>query len=469
MNDYPAAAVETAKKVLQFKEDNPKMDCGTLVGWNRANQIAKRENLSFETVQRTYSFLSRAKTYNTGSYTNKDGEYVCGSIMYDAWGGNSMLEWSKKKVEEKKSMKRIEITGTIGEGTGSKDYFDYCYSEIKKDEDFEIVINSLGGDFFTAVDIYSKIRKHEGKTKAIYEGLCASAATLIASACDEVEMNSTSAILIHNLSQTVDIFAQLKKEDIESLLQDLEKNIKNLDTLNDLAVIMYQNKCKDKSKEEIKSLMAEDKWILAKDALEFGLVDKIIEDKQGVTAQVRIAASKQFKNNKMDLKQRLLEIFAASDNVVAEDKKEEETQMEQEEKKDYKSEIDEEVKQELAILSERIDKIEAMLIAMQEEKTEEEEETEEETEMAKKTEELESRISSVESRDSQIAEVLQQFVQGVQEQLKETIDKQNRKLEETVTQLQLKENSIVTSDKTFEQKTVTTADWINELKNFKTY
>lgn len=50
------------------------------------------------TIKRTYSFLSRAKTYDRGRYTDEDGKPLCGSIMYDAWGGDSMLRWAKSKL-----------------------------------------------------------------------------------------------------------------------------------------------------------------------------------------------------------------------------------------------------------------------------------------------------------------------------------------------------------------------------------
>jgi hypothetical protein len=99
-SDYPDGAVSNAKKALKFKDEN-NIDCGTLVGWARANQIAKRENLSWTTIRRTYSFLSRAKTYDTGRYTDEDGKPRCGSIMYDAWGGDAMLRWAKSKLNEK--------------------------------------------------------------------------------------------------------------------------------------------------------------------------------------------------------------------------------------------------------------------------------------------------------------------------------------------------------------------------------
>lgn len=98
-NDYPQSATNTAKRALKFSEENPN-DCATGVGLARANQLANREPLSFETVQRTYSFLSRAKTYDTGSFTDSDGKPVCGSISYAYWGGDSMLNWAKRIVEE---------------------------------------------------------------------------------------------------------------------------------------------------------------------------------------------------------------------------------------------------------------------------------------------------------------------------------------------------------------------------------
>lgn len=125
-NDYPQAAVENAQRALDFREENG-TDCGTPVGWARANQIAGRENLSDETLVRTYSFLSRAKTYDQGKFTDEDGKEICGSIMYAAWGGDEMLNWAKRTIEtmeENKNERHIksvvetdeEIVITFGKG-----------------------------------------------------------------------------------------------------------------------------------------------------------------------------------------------------------------------------------------------------------------------------------------------------------------------------------------------------------------
>ena len=97
-NDYPKAAVNNAKRAIKHKEENGS-DCGTTVGWIRAGQISRKEKLSVDTIKRTFSFLSRAKTYDQGKYTDENGNEICGSIMYDAWGGDAMRDWAERKIK----------------------------------------------------------------------------------------------------------------------------------------------------------------------------------------------------------------------------------------------------------------------------------------------------------------------------------------------------------------------------------
>ena len=107
-NDYPESAVNNAKRALKHREENGS-DCGTAVGWTRANQIANKEKLSVDTIKRTFSFLSRAKTYDQGKYLDENGNEICGSIMYDAWGGDSMRNWAEKKLNNLPESERNEI------------------------------------------------------------------------------------------------------------------------------------------------------------------------------------------------------------------------------------------------------------------------------------------------------------------------------------------------------------------------
>lgn len=123
-DNYPKAASENAQRALNFREENG-TDCGTPVGWARANQLAGRESISDETLVRTYSFLSRAKVYDQGDFTDAEGKEICGSIMYAAWGGDEMLRWAKRTIEQMEANERHiksvvetdeEIVITFGKG-----------------------------------------------------------------------------------------------------------------------------------------------------------------------------------------------------------------------------------------------------------------------------------------------------------------------------------------------------------------
>jgi len=98
-NDYPEAASNNAKRALKYKEENGS-DCGTPVGWARANQLANRERLSRDTIGRMASF-KRHQQYKDVPYSEG-----CGGIMWDAWGGTAGIEWAIRKLEQidKKSM-----------------------------------------------------------------------------------------------------------------------------------------------------------------------------------------------------------------------------------------------------------------------------------------------------------------------------------------------------------------------------
>jgi len=125
-NDYPQAASDNAAKALKHREENDS-DCGTVVGWNTARILANREMVSHDRLPRIYSFLSRAKVYDQGDFIDSDGNEICGSVMYAAWGGDEMLRWAEKtleQMEENKNERHIksvietddEIVITFGKG-----------------------------------------------------------------------------------------------------------------------------------------------------------------------------------------------------------------------------------------------------------------------------------------------------------------------------------------------------------------
>ena len=89
--DYPKGATANAERAIIENEERGNK-CATQTGKVRAQQLAARKPISFKTVKRVYSYLSRAKTYNTGDYND------CGTISYNLWGGDVMLRWAEKVI-----------------------------------------------------------------------------------------------------------------------------------------------------------------------------------------------------------------------------------------------------------------------------------------------------------------------------------------------------------------------------------
>ncbi len=84
-----------AKRALKLRSAAPKSRKGmTPVGLARANQFANNQNVSLETVKRTYSYLSRAKAYY------KPGSNTPGTQAYLGWGGDAGLSWAKRILKK---------------------------------------------------------------------------------------------------------------------------------------------------------------------------------------------------------------------------------------------------------------------------------------------------------------------------------------------------------------------------------
>lgn len=89
-----------ARRALKWKAQGKRG--GTTVGLARANQLAKKEQLSRDTVMRMHSFFSRhavdkkAKGFNSG----EEGFPSPGRVAWDLWGGDAGASWSKQKRDQ---------------------------------------------------------------------------------------------------------------------------------------------------------------------------------------------------------------------------------------------------------------------------------------------------------------------------------------------------------------------------------
>jgi hypothetical protein len=93
-NDYPKAAQNNAKRALKWVEKNGWGRCGEATGKQRANQLAKGERISRDTIARMASF-KRHQQYKDVPY-----DEGCGGLMWDAWGGDEGVAWAIRKLKQ---------------------------------------------------------------------------------------------------------------------------------------------------------------------------------------------------------------------------------------------------------------------------------------------------------------------------------------------------------------------------------
>lgn len=277
--DYPDAAKSNARRALNHKKENGS-DCGTRVGWFRAEQISSGEGLTEDEIRRTYSFLSRAEVYDQGKYIDEDGSEICGSIMYDAWGGSAMKTWAEskfKKIEREKENDslmanvQINILGEISDGLNGFLNLKYRFEEAEG-QDIELVINSGGGSVTEGMAMADLISSYPNETTTTGIGLVASIATVILLAGKKVQMTENSFMMIHRpWSYSV------------GNSDELEATAELLDKMEEKLLDIYVNAVNKRKGEEmnlrkkIKKMMAAETWMTAEEAKDFGFIDEIVK------------------------------------------------------------------------------------------------------------------------------------------------------------------------------------------------
>lgn len=182
----------------------------------------------------------------------------------------------------------IYINGEINSST-------VALSELQGD--ITVHINSLGGDVFTALAIHDKLENCNAN--CIIEGVCGSAATLIACGCKSVTMCENALYMIHN--PVVELWNSYSSEDLEKIKASLEKV--------QTAIVNIYAKRTGKSLEEIETLMKSETWYSAAEAKAAGFIDKIegvadtdFVDDILISNKIKFSCSKY---NKLEIKQKV--------------------------------------------------------------------------------------------------------------------------------------------------------------------
>lgn len=131
-------------------------------------------------------------------------------------------------------------------------------------------VNSPGGDVFAAQAIYNQLKAYTGKVTVKIDGMCASAATVIACAGETVIMPSNTIYMIHNPKS-----AMLGYYDAVQLGKVSDR----LTTVKQTIVNVYMGRVGNALSEvQVKHKMDSEEWMTADKAKEYGFVDEIADE-----------------------------------------------------------------------------------------------------------------------------------------------------------------------------------------------
>ena len=126
-------------------------------------------------------------------------------------------------------------------------------------------INSPGGDVFDGIAIYNELLTWRGNVVVRVTGLAASAASIVAMAGDTIEIAENAFYMIHN-AWTVAVGDRRTMADRATLLEKID---------GELAATYARRTGGDKA--EIAEQMNAETWLTARDAVDAGFADAILE------------------------------------------------------------------------------------------------------------------------------------------------------------------------------------------------
>jgi ATP-dependent protease ClpP protease subunit len=274
--DYPKAASENAQRALNWAEENGWGTCLEATGKQRANQLAKREPISRETISRMASFKRHQQ--------HKDVPYSegCGGLAWDAWGGTEGIEWAIRKLKQidnqnPNAMIEANILGVIE--PSSANTRDAINSALLEASGQPVVLNisSEGGDVFEGLSMADLISAYPGEVTAKGIGIVASIATVVMLAADKSLMSKNGFFMIHNCWG----MSMGNKEEMQKMIDLYEKVDEQMLNIY-VAKIKNSGKLVDgdikKTKKMVAEMMTAETWMTAQEALNYGFIDGYIEE-----------------------------------------------------------------------------------------------------------------------------------------------------------------------------------------------
>jgi ATP-dependent Clp protease protease subunit len=146
-------------------------------------------------------------------------------------------------------------------------------------------INSPGGDVIAASVMRAMLTDYKGKITARIDGVCASAATMVALAADKIKMQDSAFFMIHDPSVAL-MMADLNIDALQGFLDAL-KSVKT-------GIIDAYELRTGISRDRLARMMRDETWMSASEAVTMGFADEVI--KGGPAAKPQANALKNYVN-----------------------------------------------------------------------------------------------------------------------------------------------------------------------------
>lgn len=144
-------------------------------------------------------------------------------------------------------------------------------------KEITVYVNSGGGDVFAAQAIGNMLERNSATVTVHIDGLCASAATIIACHADKVVSAADGSYMVHPPSMGICDFLTAA---------DMRNCLKALDTIRDNIVALYAKKT-GKTVDECGKWMDETSWWTASEAKENGFVDEVDSEDEDAVVENR--------------------------------------------------------------------------------------------------------------------------------------------------------------------------------------
>jgi ATP-dependent protease ClpP protease subunit len=197
---------------------------------------------------------------------------------------NSALERSSKfyRIDNRTSGRTvISIFGEIGSWDVNSSDFDRVLKDIDTPE-IELRINSNGGSAFDGIAMYNGLKNHPAHVEGYVDGIAASAASVIAMACDKLTMEQGSRLMIHDA--LAGIVGSFNEADLEEMYNELKPMLSSVS--DDLAEI-YKVRAGG-TRKEWRDRMRATTWYNAKEAVDARLADEVARPKKSTRAEAEV-------------------------------------------------------------------------------------------------------------------------------------------------------------------------------------